>query len=66
MRGNPIDLSIEPEVQLIVAVYLRAKYGLSAKSERLRTQARLFFEADGWDVSKIKVKNARKTTRRPA
>lgn len=66
MRSNPTELSIEPEVQLIVAVYLRAKYDLSAKSERLRTQARLFFEADGWDVSKIKVKNARKTTRRAA
>lgn len=64
MRSNPTDLSIEPEIQLIMAVYLRAKHDLVAKSERLRTRARLFFEADGWDVSKIKVKNGRKTSGR--
>lgn len=46
--------TFEPEVNLILAVYLQAKYDLASRKASQREQARLFLESEGFDVSKIR------------
>ncbi len=52
--NQSVSRGLPPEERLILAVYIRARNDLFAKSARWREDAELFFEADGLDPKRIR------------
>ena len=52
--NSPLYLGLSPESALIFAVYLQARRDLLSDCEKWRRDAERFFEADGWDMERIR------------
>jgi hypothetical protein len=51
--NTPSTSDLTPEEQLIIAVYIRARQDLLARSEKRRREAEEFFRLDGLDLPGI-------------
>lgn len=53
-KNCPLDIGLDPEGALIVAVYLRARLDLWARSKGIRWDAEQFFRLQGLDPDLIR------------